>query len=156
MTQTMAEEAFAIILTFNHLNASRAPIAAFEAIIDIVRFEIGVRGSDIYFKGIAGLADHQIGKLIYFDQHFDCELLRHEQEGKQITVHTKGAWHARLWQSPAGYSQQLIADMTHTWVLSRQTKDSPLLILSHVCESFAYRQGYSPADKAEDFHLRLK
>lgn len=156
MNQTVAEETFAIIQRFNHLNASRAPMVEFLTIIDAERFEIRLRGSDIHFKGIAGFADHQIGKLIYFDQHFDCELVGSEQEGNQVTVHTKGAWHARLWQSPAAYSQQLIADMTHTWILSRQSADAPLLIISHVCESFSYRKGYSPVDKADDFHLRLK
>lgn len=151
------KEAFQIIETFNFLNASRAPMTSFLHIIDCEQFEIRLRGSDILFKGIAGFADHQIGKLIYFDQAFECELLRSRIENNQITVETKGAWHARTWQSPAAYSQQLIADMTHTWILAKKTDDAPLVIISHVCESFAYRPGYSPEDDVvRDFHLTLK
>ncbi|KTC84998.1 hypothetical protein [Legionella brunensis] len=149
------KEAFKIIEKFNYLNASRAPISAFTELIDIESFEIRLQGSDIFFKGIAGFADHQIGKLIYFDQTFDCELQRSQQQGDQIIVETKGVWYARTWQSPAAYSQQLIADLTHTWVLQKRA-DASLIIVSHVCETFSYREGYSPTDIIKDFHLILK
>ncbi|CEK11318.1 hypothetical protein [Legionella hackeliae] len=155
MTTINEEEAFQVIKKFNVLNASRAPISDFVGIIDLENFELRLRGSDIFFKGIAGFADHQIGKLIYFDQSFDCELQSSQQEGNKITVATKGVWYAKTWQSPAAYSQQLIADLTHTWELEKKTNGA-LLIVVHICETFAYRKGHAPGDIAKDFHLELK
>ncbi|KTD19271.1 Uncharacterised protein [Legionella lansingensis] len=150
------DEAFKIIEHFNHLNASRAPISAFVNIIDTENFEIRLRGSDIVFKGIAGLADHQLGKLIFFDQKFDCLRQKSHLEFNKISIETQGVWYARTWQSPAAYSQQLIADLTHTWILIKKADDKPWIILSHICESFSYRKGYAPTDNPKDFHLSLK
>ncbi|QMT60865.1 hypothetical protein [Legionella sp. PC997] len=147
--------AYQVVEQFNHLNASRAPISDFLPIVDPEHLIITLRGSDIVFKGIAGFADHQIGKLIYFDQKFDCELVKSETQEEQITLSTKGAWYARIWQSPAAYSQQLIADLSHTWIL-KQTKQSNYIIVTHICEHFKYRDGFSPSDIVEDFHLTLK
>ncbi|WP_454781773.1 hypothetical protein [Legionella sp. WA2022007384] len=149
------KDAYHIVEQFNHLNASRAPISDFLPIVDPENLIITLRGSDIVFKGIAGFADHQIGKLIYFDQKFDCELVKSETQDDQITLSTKGAWYARMWQSPAAYSQQLIADLSHTWIL-KKTKQSKYIIVIHICEHFKYREGFSPGDMVEDFHLTLK
>ena len=149
------KDAFKIVEQFNHLNASRAPISDFLPIVDTENLIITLRGSDIVFKGIAGFADHQIGKLIYFDQKFECELVKSEIQDDQITLSTKGAWYARIWQSPAPYSQQLIADLSHTWIL-KKNKRSTYVIVIHICEHFKYRDGFSPHDMAEDFHLGLK
>ncbi|QBR84780.1 hypothetical protein E3983_10695 [Legionella israelensis] len=149
------QEAFQVIEKFNQLNASRAPIAEFVNLIDIENFEIRLQGSNIFFKGIAGLADHQIGKQIFFDQSFDCEFIHSHMENDQMIVETKGVWYAKTWQYPAAYSQQLIADLRHTWRLEKQS-DGHLLIVSHVCEHFAYREGYSPTDHTQEFHLLLK
>lgn len=123
------KEAFKVVEQFNHLNASRAPISDFLTIVDPENLIITLRGSDIVFKGIAGFADHQIGKLIYFDQKFECELIKSEAQDDQITLSTKGVWYARIWQSPAAYSQQLIADLTHTWILKKPNKE-PILLSS--------------------------
>lgn len=149
------KDAFAIVKQFNFLNASRAPISKFIEILDIENFEIRLRGSDIVFKGIAGFADHQISKLIYFDQKFDCELQKSTQEGNEIILNTIGVWYARTWNPPAAYSQQLIADLSHTWRLVKKTEKAPLIIVSHICETFAYRKGYSPIEVAKEFHLKL-
>ncbi|WP_019215413.1 hypothetical protein [Legionella tunisiensis] len=149
------KEAFAIVEQFNFLNASRAPISKFIDIIDIENFEIRVRGLDIVFKGIAGFADHQINKLSYFDQKFDCELQKSTQKGNEIILNTKGVWYASTWSPPAAYSQQLIADLSHTWRLAKKTEKAPLIIVSHSCETFAYRKGYSPRDVEKEFHLKL-
>ncbi|CAM3045693.1 Uncharacterised protein [Legionella steigerwaltii] len=149
------KEAFKVVEQFNHLNASRAPITDFLPIVDPEHLIITLRGSDIVFKGIAGFADHQIGKLIYFDQKFECDLVKSETQDEQITLSTKGAWYARVWQSPAAYSQQLIADLAHTWIL-KKTKHATYIIVTHICEHFKYREGFSPRDMAEDFHLTLK
>lgn len=149
-------EAFEIIKRFNHLNASRAPIKDFMPIIDVDNLVISIRNTNILFKGIAGLADHQIGKLHFFDQSFECELIGSEISGNQITIMTKGVWHARRWQYPAANSQQLIADLTHTWVLERKAGTGPFVICTHICESFAYRDNFSPHQDELDFHLLMR
>lgn len=155
MNKTITNEAFNIIKQFNHLNASRAPITAFLPIVDADNLLITLRGSDIVFKGIAGFADHQIGKLIYFDQKFDCELQKSQIQGNKAIIETKGSWYARTWQPPAPYSQQLIADLSHTWELEKKDKQSTYIIVTHICETFSYRAGFSPTDIPGDFHLSL-
>ncbi|AWN74906.1 hypothetical protein LEAN103870_18455 [Legionella anisa] len=149
------KDALKVVEQFNHLNASRAPISDFLPIVDPENLIITLRGSDIVFKGIAGFADHQIGKLIYFDQKFECELIKSETQRDHITLSTKGGWYAKIWQSPAAYSQQLIADLSHTWIL-KKSKQSTYIIVTHICEHFKYRDGFSPRDGVEDFHLNLK
>lgn len=158
MTQIRHDEnkAFKIIERFNHLNASRAPISDFLPIVDADNLIVTLRDSDIVFKGIAGLADHQIGKLSFFDQKFDCELVKSEYQKERLTMNTKGVWYATIWQSPAPYSQKLIADLVHTWILKR-TEQSTYIIDTHICEYFKYRDGFSPRDFSDkDFHYTLK
>ncbi|MCW8386180.1 hypothetical protein OQJ18_01375 [Fluoribacter dumoffii] len=156
MNKTMhdEQEAYRVVAQFNDLNASRAPISDFLPIVDAEDLIITLRGSDIVFRGIAGFAEHQIGKLIYFDQQFECELVGSEIQGDQIILSTRGAWYARIWQSPAAFSQQLIADLAHTWTL-KKNHQAKYIILIHICEHFKYRDGFSPHDMVEDFHLSL-
>ena len=59
------QKAFDTILRFNELNVSRAPISDFLPIIDSENLIIQMRDSDIIFNGVAGLADHQMGKMYY-------------------------------------------------------------------------------------------
>jgi len=59
-----------LIESFWEFNASRAPLCDFLPIVDQTNFFMELAGTDIRFSGIAGLGDHQIGKLIFFDQEF--------------------------------------------------------------------------------------
>jgi hypothetical protein len=112
--------------------------------------------SDVKFQGIAGLADHQIGKLVFFDQKFDCDLINSETKEHEITISTKGVWYAKSWQIPSAYSQKLIADVSHTWILERKNVPATFVIVTHICETFSYRKNYAPTDVKPDFHLTLK
>jgi len=158
MTNTVTDEqqAFEVIKKFNHLNASRASMTDFLDIIDPDRLVIMIRNTDIRFEGIAGFSDHQMGKLIFFDQKFDCELINSTVNDNEITISTKGVWYASCWQTPAAYSQNLIADLKHTWILERENNKKPYRITTHICEEFGYRKGYAPTDETKDFHLNLK
>ena len=149
------QKAFDTILRFNELNVSRAPISDFLPIIDSENLIIQMRDSDIIFNGVAGLADHQMGKIIFFDQELDCELIKHKVNNQQLTIFTKGVWYARTWQPPAPYSQVLMADLKHRWEL-KKTKNDGFVIVTHTCEYFKYRDAHGPQDMSKDFHLDLK
>lgn len=145
-----------VILKFWDLNASRAPIKAFEDIVDCENLEIILAGTDIAFQGIAGLADHQIGKLTFFDQRFeltsiDTKLL---DDGRAVSK-TVGVWYASYWQSPAATSHQLIADLKHTWMVVRSEKTGRAVLLRHVCDRLKYRVGHAPVAAPQDFHMRI-
>jgi hypothetical protein len=145
-----------VILQFWELNADRAPIKAFEEILDCENVEIVVRGTDIEFKGIAGLADHQIGKLDFFDQRFELKSIDTKLGGDGRAVSkTVGVWYARYWKTPAATSHQLIADLKHTWTIVRSEKTGRAVLLRHVCERLKYRTGYAPLSAPEDFHMKI-
>ncbi|MEM1058961.1 MAG: hypothetical protein AAGK14_06910 [Verrucomicrobiota bacterium] len=148
-------EVRAVITAFWELNASRAPIKAFEEIVDTENLSITMRGTDIAFHGIAGFADHQIGKLIFFDQKFVLRKLESTINGGEATARTEARWHARTWTSPAPYSHELIADLRHTWTLRRCPRTGRALMRGHVCERLKYRPGHGPEDTPKDFHLTV-
>ena len=146
-----------VILQFWQLNASRAPIKAFEEIVDCENLEIIMRASpDIQFNGIAGLADHQIGKLTFFDQRFELKSIdtKITQDGRAISK-TNGVWYASYWQSPAAESHRLIADLKHTWTVVRHESSGKPVLLRHVCDKLTYRRGHAPIEAPKDFHLTI-
>jgi hypothetical protein len=142
-----------VILEFFELNASRAPIKAFEEILDIESFEIVVQGTDISFKGIAGLADHQIGKLIFFDQRFETEFIDITIHDDHAVAKTKDRWHASQWQSPAPTSHRLIADLDHTWKVVRSERTGKALLTYHSADTWKYLPGHAPEEAPKEFHL---
>jgi hypothetical protein len=147
------EEVRNVILAFFELNASRAPIKAFEEILDLESFEIVVRGTEIAFKGIAGLADHQIGKLIFFDQRFETEFTAITIHDDHALAKTKDRWHASVWQSPAPYSRRLIADLDHTWKVVRCERTRRALLTFHSADTWKYLPGHAPEEAPKEFHL---
>jgi len=157
MKRLTKREVKEVILKFWELNASRAPIKAFEEIFDCENLEIIVRADpDYVFKGIAGFADHQIGKLGFFDQRFelisiDTKLL---DEGRAVSK-TIGVWNASYWQSPAATSHRLIADMKQTWTIVRSEKTGMAVLLKHVCDRLKYRPGHAPIAASQDFHMKI-
>ncbi len=148
-------EVRAVIQAFWDLNASRAPIKAFEEIVDIENLSITMRGTDIAFHGIAGFADHQIGKLIFFDQRFVLKKIDITLKGDTASAKTEGRWHASTWSSPAPYSHELIAELKHTWDIIRCPKTGRALMRGHVCEKLKYLPGHGPEDQPQDFHLKV-
>lgn len=145
-----------VILAFWRLNASRAPIKDFEEIFDCENLEIRMRGTGILFRGIAGWADHQIGKLAFFDQRFQLKTFQvAKKTDERIVAKTVGVWFARHWQSPAAYSHEMIADLKHTWTVIRSPKTGKAVILTHVCDKLKYRPGHEPQADPKDFHFRI-
>jgi hypothetical protein len=156
MTHLKKKDVKAVILKFYELNASRAPISDFVPLLDIENFELGVEGTDIYFRGIAGFADHQMGKLVFFDQHFEIKSLRIIIKNQTAQVKTKVIWHARTWQSPAPYSELLRAVVIQTWRVIQSAETGLPIITSHIANQFYYLKGYAPKELLKkDFHLRI-
>jgi len=144
-----------VIERFWHLNASKAPIKDFIPIVS-PDFHIELGFMDIKFKGIAEFADHQIGKLCFFDQKFELITINTTIENNIATSVTKGVWYASTWTQNAAYSQKLIADLDHTWKIGISDETDKVIILSHVCDAMKYREGFSPTAEPGDFHLKIK
>jgi hypothetical protein len=142
-----------LVETFWELNASRAPLTDFLPILDHEDFFIKLAGTDIHFKGIAGLGDHQIGKLGFFDQKFILLNIEVDVDGDTAVARTQGEWHASTWTSPDPASQRLKVALRHTWQVGRAKDDSRPILLGHVCDEFHYLPGFAPKERAKDFHL---
>lgn len=145
-----------VILKFCDLNAGRAPISAFAPIIDVEKFELKLLGTDIAFYGIGGFADHQMGKLVYFDQRFILKSMKTTIKSDYAIAVTSFIWEARHWEPPAAFSELLRAYVRQSWKIVRSSKTQSAMIVSHIADKFKYLKGYSPGDKRpEDFHLTL-
>ena len=144
-----------VILKFWHLNASRAPITDFLPIVDINNFVIKVQNTDIQFRGIAGFADHQISKLIYFDQRFILKSMKITSKPEFSIAKSLVIWEARRWESPAANSELLKAIIHHTWIVKRSAETRAPIIVTHIAEKFKYLQGFAPKESQPEFHLRL-
>ena len=142
-----------LIESFWKLNASRAPLIDFLPIVDHEGFFMKLEGTDICFSGIAGLGDHQMGKLIYFDQEFILLDIQVEVNGDTALAQTRAQWHASTWTSPDPYSHRIKVALLHTWHVGRAEDDLRIILLGHVCEEFHYLPGFAPKDQAKEFHL---
>ncbi|HVA07387.1 MAG TPA: hypothetical protein VNG12_11665 [Acidimicrobiales bacterium] len=148
-----------LILIFWRLNAAKAPMADFVPILDdgFAIVAVDDKGDEIIrFDGLAGLEEHQYGKQIYYDQRFklfsfDCDI----DEGRAV-AHTRGEWRARHCEPRMAESEQLRADVAHTWYARRRPEGAAVLTL-HVCTHFNFQPGFAPATTAEttgrEFHL---
>ena len=156
MKKLTKREVKEVCVKFWDLNASRAPIKSFEEIFAENVEIIVAAGTYIEFKGIAAFADHQIGKLGFFDQSFELKSIDTKfQEDGSAVAKTVGVWNASYWQSPAANSHRLIADLKHTWTIVRSEKTGKAVILRHVCDALKYRPGYAPIEAQKDFHLTI-
>lgn len=142
-----------LIELFWKLNAGRAPLSDFLSIVDAEGFFMELAGTDIRFSGIAGLGDHQIGKLIFFDQEFILLDIQVDVEGDTALARTSAQWHASTWTSPDPCSHRIKVALRHTWYVGRARDDSRPILLGHVCEEFHYLPGFAPKDQAKEFHL---
>jgi len=156
MERVTEEEARHVVMQFFDLNANRAPVKAFEDIVDCENLEIVLEGTDVAFHGIAGFADHQIGKLIFFDQRFELDSIKTENDDQgNAVLRTTGVWYASTWQSPAAQSHQLIADLEHTWTIVRNERSGQAVLRRQICERLEYRAGHAPQAVPLEFHLRV-
>ena len=142
-----------LIETFYKLNSDRAPLTAFLPIVDHEGFFMELAGTDIRFTGIAGLGDHQMGKLIFFDQEFHLQDIQVEADGDRAVARTRAQWHASTWTSPDPCSHRIKVALRHTWHVGRAKDDSRPVLLGHVCEEFHYLPGFAPKEQAKEFHL---
>jgi hypothetical protein len=142
-----------LIESFWKLNAGRAPLSDFLPIVDHEGFFMELAGTDIRFSGIAGLGDHQIGKLIYFDQEFILLDIQIDMDADTALARTRAQWHASTWNSPDPYSHRIKVALRHTWYVGRAKDDLRPILLGHVCDEFHYLPGFAPKDQAKEFHL---
>jgi hypothetical protein len=153
--QLTDEKVQEVIEEFWQLNASKAPIKDFLPFVSPdIYIELGFM--DIKFKGIAEFADHQIGKLCFFDQSFELLSISTTIADDIATSETKGVWYASTWVQNAAYSQKLIADVNHTWKIRASRDTNRAIMLGHVCDAMKYREGFAPRATPEDFHLKIK
>lgn len=153
--QLTDENVQSIIEKFWHLNASKAPIKDFLPFTSPdLYIELGFM--DIKFKGIAEFADHQIGKLCFFDQRFELVSIKTSITNNVATSVTKGIWYASTWVQNAAYSKKLIADLDHTWKIGLSDDASKAILLGHICDAMKYRNGFEPEAPQRDFHLEIK
>ena len=94
-----------LIVSFWKLNAGRAPLSDFLPIVDHEGFFMELAGTHVHFSGIAGLGDHQMGKVIFFDQEFILLDIQVQVDGDTALARTKAQWHASTWTSPDPYSK---------------------------------------------------
>lgn len=86
-----------LIKSFWKLNAGRVPLSDFLPIVDHEGFFMELAGTDIRFSGIAGLGDHQIGKLIYSDKEFILLDFQIDVDGDTALARTRAQGNASTW-----------------------------------------------------------
>ena len=153
-----------VILTFWRLNAENAPVSEFVPIIDegFALVAVNASGEEVVrFDGLNGLEEHQAGKAIYSDQRFalrsfDCKL-----QGDRAIAKTTGLWECTHLEPGMVHSEQLKADLGHTWYARRSPETGRALLTLHVCTYFQYVPGFEPAPVSDDastdreFHLEF-
>ena len=140
-----------LVLAFWRLNAGKAPMADFVPILDAGFAMVAVddAGNEVVrYDGLAGLEEHQYGKQIYYDQRFKLISFEADIDGDRAVARTTGEWRARHCEPRMPRSQELRADLAHTWYARRLPSGLPVLTL-HVCTYFQYQPGFAPAGAAE-------
>ena len=140
-----------LVLTFWRLNAAKAPMAEFVPILDegFSLMAVDDQGREVVrYDGLAGLEEHQYGKLIYYDQRFRLLSLEADLAGDRAVARTTGEWRARHCEPRMARSEQLRADLAHVWHARRLPAGRPVLTL-HVCTYFQYHPDFAPAAEAE-------
>jgi hypothetical protein len=136
-----------LIESFWKLNAGRAPLSDFLPIVDHEGFFMELAGTDVRFSGIAGLGDHQMGKLIFFDQEFILLDIQIEVDGDTALARTKAQWHASTWTSPDPYSQRIKVALLHTWYVGRAKDDSRPSFWATCAKSFTICPALHPRNR---------
>jgi hypothetical protein len=151
-----------VILTFWRLNADKAPVAAFEPILDegFALVATDPNGEEIVrFDGPSGLEEHQAGKEVYFDQRFTLRSFEVELHGDRAVAHTTGTWQCIHCEPGMAHSEPLKAGLRHTWHVRRSPQTGSAVLSLHVCTYFQYLPGFEPAPPRDaasadrEFHL---
>lgn len=150
----LQKEVKELVWLYWDLMAAHEPVSKFVSLIDQQNFKVALRGTDVEFHGLAGLADLLFGKVIFFDERFAAKFTAIKIHSHQAIAKTKGIWEARTWNFSDAKSQLLRADIEHTWTLEREALTNKLIIKSQICEKFKYQKGYAPIKQAKnEFHF---
>jgi len=141
------DEVRGVIETFWALDADKAHLADFLPIMDddfVIR-AVGESGDEAArFDGLAGLEDHQDGKMDIFDEAFQLTALRLEP-GAVTAAHTSSVWTFRRREPRAPRSEVCVADLSHIWQLRRHPTRGRAVMTGHTCIRFEFRPGQAPS-----------
>lgn len=137
-----------VIETFWRLDAGKAHLADFIPIMDegfVIR-AVDEHGAEVArFEGLAGMEDHQDGKMDFFDEEFTLGSLTITQPGTAVIVHTTAVWSFRHRAPRAATSEWCVADLEHEWYLRRHPDRLTAVMTGHTCTKFAFRPGQAPS-----------
>ena len=151
-----------VILKFWHLNAEKAPVSEFAPILDedFALVAVNASGEEVVrFDGVSGLAEHQAGKEVYFDQRFTLRSFDCKLQGDRAIAKTTALWECTHAEPGMAQSEPLKADLAHTWYARRSPETGQAVLSLHVCTYFQYLRGFGPAPNRDDastdreFHL---
>jgi hypothetical protein len=136
-----------LIETFWRLDSAKVHLADFLPIMDEGFFirAVDTEGREVArFDGLAGLEDHQNGKMDMFDEQFRLSSLDYQLTGDTVVAHTTATWSFRYRVARAATSTACVADLTHEWYLRRHPVRLQPVMTGHTCTHFAYRPGQAP------------
>ena len=137
-----------VIETFWALDAGKAHLADFLPIMDdefVVR-AVDENGNEVArFEGLAGMEDHQDGKMDFFDEVFQLETFQITEPGPAVVVQTTATWTFRHRAPRAATSEVCVADLAHEWHVRRHPVRLTAVMSGHTCTRFAFRPGQAPS-----------
>jgi hypothetical protein len=146
-----------VIETFWRLDADKAHLAEFLPIMDdefVIRAVDEAGEEVVRFDGLAGLEDHQDGKMDIFDEAFELTSLRVDP-GPVTVAHTSCVWAFRRRESRAPRSEVCVADLSHIWQLRRHPTRRRAVMTGHTCIRFEFRPGHAPSTPNERQAVKL-
>ncbi len=145
-------EVQAVIETFWRLDATKAHLVEFLTIMDEGFFirAVDSQGQEVArFDGLAGLEDHQDGKMDMFDEEFHLQSLEFEPRDTAFVAHTTSTWNFRHRPPRASASAVCVADLAHEWYLRRHPARLTPVMTGHTCTSFVFRPGQAPPSPSD-------
>ena len=136
-----------VIETFWRLDAGKAHLADFLPIMDdefVIRAVDDAGAEVVRFDGLAGLEDHQDGKMDIFDEAFELTALRLDP-GAVTAAHTTSVWTFRRREPRAPRSEVCVADLSHIWQFRRHPTRGRAVMTGHTCIRFEFRPGQAPS-----------
>lgn len=140
-------EVRAVIQKFWSLDADKAHVADFLPIMDDDFFIRAVDGNGdeaIRFDGLAGLEDHQEGKMDLFDEQFQLSSIDCTIAGDRAVARTTAQWTFRHRAPRAPHSKLCRGDLEHEWYVRRHPERGTVVVTGHTCTRLTYRPGQAP------------
>ena len=136
-----------VIESFWRLDADKAHLADFLPIMDdefVIRAVSEAGEEVVRFDGLAGLEDHQDGKMDIFDEVFELTSFRLDP-GPVAIAHTTCVWTFRRREPRSARSEVCVADLAHVWQLRRHPVRGCPVMTGHTCVRFEFRPGQAPS-----------